>query len=50
MVTTSLVLELALHGVAEEVIGLLVFFRLWRIVRVMHSLTEVGGRAAGRGH
>jgi hypothetical protein len=28
IVTSSLVLELALHGVAQEVVALLVFFRL----------------------
>ncbi|GAB4815746.1 hypothetical protein N2152v2_002792 [Parachlorella kessleri] len=41
VVVTSLVLELALHGVAQEAVALLVFFRLWRILRIMHSVSEV---------
>lgn len=40
IVVSSLVLELALHGVAQEVAALLVFFRLWRIIRIMHSVAE----------
>jgi hypothetical protein len=41
IVVSSLTLELALHGVAQEVAALLVFFRLWRIVRIMHGLADV---------
>lgn len=40
VVISSLVLELSLHNLAQEVASLLVFFRLWRILRVMHGVAE----------
>ncbi|EFN54197.1 hypothetical protein CHLNCDRAFT_135664 [Chlorella variabilis] len=40
VVVSSLVLELSLHNVAREVASLLIFFRLWRLLRVMHSVAE----------
>jgi hypothetical protein len=38
VVVTSLTLELTLRGIAQEVASLLIFFRLWRILRVMHGV------------
>ncbi|KAL4458462.1 hypothetical protein ABPG75_013327 [Micractinium tetrahymenae] len=40
VVVASLSLELTLKGVAQEVASLLVFFRLWRLLRVMHGVAE----------
>lgn len=40
VVVVSLTLELTLKGVAQEVASLLVFFRLWRLLRVMHGVAE----------
>lgn len=40
VVVASLTLELTLRGVAQEVASLLVFFRLWRLLRVMHGVAE----------
>ncbi|KAI3435829.1 hypothetical protein D9Q98_001887 [Chlorella vulgaris] len=40
VVISSLVLELSLHNLAQEVASLLVFFRLWRVLRVMHGVAE----------
>ncbi|KAI7840282.1 hypothetical protein COHA_006064 [Chlorella ohadii] len=40
VVITSLTLELTLRGIAQEVASLLIFFRLWRILRVMHGVAE----------
>lgn len=37
---TSLALELTLRGIAQEVASLLIFFRLWRILRVLHGVAE----------
>jgi hypothetical protein len=51
IVIASLVLELVLRSSQyEDVVGLLIVFRLWRIVRVLHAAEEVR-RAAwwGRG-
>ncbi|KAL4422153.1 hypothetical protein ABPG77_006842 [Micractinium sp. CCAP 211/92] len=40
VVIISLTLELTLKGVAQEVASLLVFFRLWRLLRIMHGVAE----------
>ena len=48
VVITSLTLELTLRGIAQEVASLLIFFRLWRILRVMHGVAGARG-GAGRG-
>eukprot|EP00887_Chlorella_sp_A99_P000962 scaffold5.g962.t1 len=40
VVVASLTLELVLRGVGAEVASLLIFFRLWRIVRIMHGVAE----------
>lgn len=40
VVVTSFTLELSLRGVAQEVASLLIFFRLWRIMRIMHGVAE----------
>ncbi len=52
VVITSLTLELTLRGIAQEVASLLIFFRLWRILRVMHGVAggpSRGGTRAGDG-
>ena len=45
IVATSLALELTFHFVHEDILvsiaGLLVFFRVWRFVRIGHGLVEV---------
>ena len=42
VVVASLVLELVLRtSELREVVGLLIVFRLWRIVRVLHSTEEI---------
>lgn len=41
IIVTSLILESLLRGPARDTVALLVVFRLWRIVRVMHGITEV---------
>eukprot|EP00887_Chlorella_sp_A99_P001136 scaffold14.g1136.t1 len=40
IVVISFTLELSLKGVAQEVASLLIFFRLWRIMRIMHGVAE----------
>ena len=42
IVTSTLIFEIALHGSpkAEGIVGLLIGFRLWRLVRVVHVTTE----------
>ena len=40
IIVTSLTLEILLRGPAREVVSLLVVFRLWRIIRIMHSIIE----------
>ncbi|PSC73972.1 hypothetical protein C2E20_2559 [Micractinium conductrix] len=40
VVVTSFTLELSLRGIAQEVASLLIFFRLWRIMRIMHGVAE----------
>lgn len=40
IVLISFTLELSLRGVAQEVASLLIFFRLWRIMRIMHGVAE----------
>lgn len=40
IVVTSLVLELVLKGIERETLSLLVVFRLWRLVRIMHAVSE----------
>jgi hypothetical protein len=40
IIIASLVLEVVLRGAAREVTSLLVIFRLWRLVRIMHSIAE----------
>jgi hypothetical protein len=40
VVVSSFALELSLRGVAQEVASLLIFFRLWRIIRIMHGVAE----------
>lgn len=40
VVISSFALELSLRGVAQEVASLLIFFRLWRIIRIMHGVAE----------
>ncbi|EFN53563.1 hypothetical protein CHLNCDRAFT_136713 [Chlorella variabilis] len=40
IVVISFTLELSLRGVAQEVASLLIFFRLWRIMRIMHGVAE----------
>ena len=47
VVIASLVLELALKGTDKEVAALLIVFRLWRIIRVMHGVAEVSGGGHG---
>ena len=39
IVIVSLVLELVLKGVERETLSLLVVFRLWRLVRIMHAVS-----------
>jgi hypothetical protein len=42
VVVASLVLEIVLRASElREVVGLLIVFRLWRIVRVLHSTEEI---------
>ncbi|OZJ02879.1 hypothetical protein BZG36_03796 [Bifiguratus adelaidae] len=38
VVTTTLVLELALKGKDREVVGLLILFRLWRVIKIMETV------------
>lgn len=40
IIIASLVLEIVLRGAAREVTSLLIIFRLWRLVRIMHSIAE----------
>jgi voltage-gated hydrogen channel 1 len=40
IIIASLVLEIVLRGAAREVTALLIIFRLWRLVRIMHSIAE----------
>lgn len=40
VIITSLVLECVLKGAARETASLLIIFRLWRLVRVVHSIAE----------
>jgi hypothetical protein len=40
IIVASLVLEAVLRGVARETVSLLIVFRLWRLVRVMHGVAE----------
>ena len=42
IVTSTLIAEILLHGnpKAEGIVGLLIGFRLWRLVRVVHVTTE----------
>ena len=42
IVSTTFILELVMHGneAVESMIGLLIVFRLWRLVRVIHVTTE----------
>ena len=40
VIVSSLVLECVLRGVAQETVSLLIVFRLWRLVRVMHGVAE----------
>lgn len=49
VVITSLTLELTLRGIAQEVASLLIFFRLWRILRVMHGVAGGRGGATRQG-
>lgn len=39
VIITSLVLSLVFHGVGQEVAGLLVFLRFWRIIRLGEALS-----------
>eukprot|EP00887_Chlorella_sp_A99_P006441 scaffold3.g6441.t1 len=51
--SVSLVLELSLKGVAQEIASLLIFFRLWRIMRLMHGVAEaieLRNEEASHGH
>lgn len=42
MVVSSLVLELVLRSTdLQEVVALLIVFRLWRLVRVVHATEEI---------
>lgn len=53
IVVVSLVLELSLKGVAQEIASLLIFFRLWRIMRLMHGVAEaieLRNEEASHGH
>ena len=40
IVVVSLILEILLRGVAQEAVSLLVVFRFWRLIRVMHGVAE----------
>ncbi|KAH7619219.1 hypothetical protein Ndes2526B_g06173 [Nannochloris sp. 'desiccata'] len=40
IIVTSLVLEILLRGPSREVVSLLIIFRLWRLVRIMHAIAE----------
>jgi len=40
VIITSLILEILLRGPSREVASLLIIFRLWRLVRIMHALAE----------
>lgn len=40
IIVASLVLESVLRGTTQEAVSLLVVFRLWRLVRVLHSTAE----------
>lgn len=40
VIIASLILEVLLRGPARETAALLVVFRMWRLVRVMHSVAE----------
>lgn len=43
IIITSLILECVLRGIAQETVSLLIIFRLWRLVRVMHAVADVQG-------
>jgi len=40
IIVASLVLEAVLRGAAQETVSLLVIFRLWRLVRILHGTAE----------